>query len=86
MCPSGLSSKASCPRLPPNAGRKRSRPPFDFVIVVQVNEALQPILIAQLTWAQFFRLKRWEETWEAYSLPLTKGVLANAAIIYDARK
>jgi hypothetical protein len=81
---SQTTNKTSAFRLPEGAAARGARSPFDFVIIVRVNKSLRPTLVAQLTWKQFSRLKRWSDSWKAYSLPLTQDVLAAAEIIYKS--
>jgi len=54
---------------------------FEYLIIV-VIESYQPKLILELTWEEFYNLKRWHSTMNAFNISLTKAVLDKARIIY----
>jgi hypothetical protein len=55
---------------------------FEYLIVVVVN-SYQPELVLELTWEDFYDLKRWHSTMRAYNISLTKAVLDKAKIVYE---
>lgn len=56
---------------------------FEYLIVVVIN-AYQPELIVELTWEDFYDLKRWHSTMNAYNISLNKAIIDRAKIIYRA--
>lgn len=54
---------------------------FEYLIVVVVRN-YQPELIAELSWEDFYKQKRWHSTMRAYNITLSKAVLDNAIIRY----
>lgn len=56
---------------------------FEYLIVVVIN-AYQPELIVELTWEDFYDLKRWHSTMNAYNISLSKAIIDRAKIIYRA--
>lgn len=54
---------------------------FEYLIVV-VIDAYQPELIVELKWEDFYDLKRWHSTMQAYNISLSKLVMDKARIIY----
>ncbi len=54
---------------------------FEYLIIV-VIDAYQPKLIAELTWEDFYDLKRWHSTMNAHNISLSKAVMSKARIIY----
>ncbi len=55
---------------------------FEYLIIV-VIDAYQPELIVELAWEDFYDLKRWHSTMNAYNISLSKAVLERARIIYQ---
>lgn len=56
---------------------------FEYLIVVVIS-AYQPELIVELTWEDFYDLKRWHSTMNAYNISLSKAIIDRAKIIYRA--
>ncbi len=54
---------------------------FEYLIIV-VIDAYQPELIVELTWEDFYELKRWHSTMNAFNISLSKAVMDKAKIIY----
>lgn len=55
---------------------------FEYLIVV-VIKAYQPELIIQLSWEDFYELKRWHSTMRAYNISLSKVVMDRAKVIFQ---
>ncbi len=55
---------------------------FEYLIIVVVN-AYQPELVIELTWEDFFELKKWHSTMRAFNISLTKTVLEKSKIIFE---
>lgn len=56
---------------------------FDYLVVVQVDDLMRPKAVYELTWEYFWTTKRWSKRQNAWFLPLTKGVLRGATLIYQ---
>lgn len=56
---------------------------FEYLIIV-VIDAYQPELIVELTWEDFYELKRWHSTMNAHNISLSKAVMDRAKIIYKS--
>ena len=56
---------------------------FEYLIVVVVHN-YQTKLIIEITWEDFYGLKRWHSTMAAFNISLTKAVLEKAKIIYES--
>lgn len=56
---------------------------FEYLIVVVVKN-YQPELIVELTWENFYEMKRWHSTMNAYNITLTKAVLDKSKVIYKS--
>lgn len=57
---------------------------FEYLIIVVVKN-YQPELIIELTWEDFYGVKRWHSTMKAYNITLTKSVLEKSRIIYKSQ-
>lgn len=55
---------------------------FEYLIIVVVH-AYQPELIVELTWEDFYDLKRWHSTMNAHNISLSKAVMNKAKVIYE---
>lgn len=55
---------------------------FEYLIIV-VIDAYQPQLIVELTWENFYELKRWHSTMRAFNIHLSKIVMSKSKIIYE---
>jgi hypothetical protein len=63
--------------------REESEKAFDYLVVVRVNDLMQPVQVFEFTWEQFWRVKVWSERQKAWFLPLTKKVLNSAEVIFS---
>lgn len=54
---------------------------FEYLIIV-VIDAYRPELIVELTWEDFYDLKRWHSTMNAHNISLSKAVMNKAVIVY----
>lgn len=57
---------------------------FEYLIVVVV-EGYQPRQILEFTWEDFYRLKRWHSTMQAFNISLTKQTLEKAKLVYSLK-
>lgn len=55
---------------------------FEYLIIV-VIDAYQPELILELTWEDFYNLKRWHSTMAAYNISLSKAVIAKSRVVFQ---
>ncbi len=55
---------------------------FEYVVIVLIDQNLQPKKILEITWEQFFRLKKWHKTMRGWNITVTKALVAEARIIY----
>ncbi len=60
----------------------RDEPSFDHLIVVLVDESLQPAEIYQFTWMQFWESKQWNSRQKAWFMPLSQRGLARGTKIH----
>ncbi|MBT7501241.1 hypothetical protein HN643_06280 [Candidatus Falkowbacteria bacterium] len=56
---------------------------FEYVIIVSISKALEPVLIIELTWEKFLEFRKWHKTMRAWNLSLTKKLMAEAKIIFE---
>ncbi len=54
---------------------------FEYLIIVVVKD-YQAELIIELTWEDFYDLKRWHSTMRAHNISLTKATLEKARVIF----
>ncbi len=54
---------------------------FEYLIVV-VIDSYQPELIVELSWEDFYELKRWHSTVQAFNITLSRAVMDKAKIIF----
>lgn len=54
---------------------------FEYLIIVVIG-SYKPELILELSWEDFYELKKWHSTMNAYNIHLSKAVLLKAKIIY----
>lgn len=57
---------------------------FEYLIVV-VLDGYMPTLIVEITWEDFYELKKWHSTMRAFNITLTKNVLDRSKIIFDSK-
>jgi hypothetical protein len=57
---------------------------FEFVVIVQLSKNYRPKRILELNWEQFLKYKKWHSTMRAWNLSVTKSLLADAKVIYQA--
>lgn len=57
---------------------------FEYLIVVTLHE-YQPVQIVELTWEDFYELKKWHSTMRAFNITLNKRTLDVARILLDER-
>jgi len=62
--------------------REETERAFDYLIVVRVDDLLQPAQIFEFTWEQFWAAKAWNKRQHAWFLPLSRRVLRNAQLIF----
>ncbi|MCA9328686.1 hypothetical protein KC959_02870 [Candidatus Saccharibacteria bacterium] len=56
---------------------------FEYLIIVVVKN-YQAELIVEITWEDFYEIKRWHSTMRAFNVSLTKNTLERARIIYKS--
>jgi hypothetical protein len=61
------------------------QPSFDHLIVVLVDESLQPAEAYEFTWAQFWELKQWSKRQKAWFMPLTRKALSRGTRVHPVR-
>lgn len=54
---------------------------FEHVIIVMVDENLEPKKIIELTWEQFLKYKKWHKTMRGWNITVTNSLLREAKII-----
>ena len=68
--------------LPAPETNQAMNPPFDFLVVVKLDETYSPEYIIELTWEQFLKYRRWIPRQKAYRMPLNRNVQREARTIY----
>ena len=58
---------------------------FEYLIVV-VLDSFQPVLIVEINWEDFYKMKRWHSTMNAYNISLTNEVINKSKIIFKTDK
>jgi len=58
---------------------------FEYVIVVRINDLLEPIQILELDWNLFLKHKKYDKRMQAWFLSLTKELEKAAKIIFEAK-
>lgn len=56
---------------------------FEYVIIVQLYKNYRPKRILELDWETFLKHKRWHSTMRAWSLSVTKALLADSRVIME---
>ena len=56
---------------------------FEYLIIVVISN-YQPLLIVELSWENFYELKRWHSTMRAFNIGLSKKTLNQARTIYKS--
>ena len=56
---------------------------FEYAVIVVLNNSYQLTKIIELSWNAFLEHKRWHNRMKAWQLTITKGLLADATIIFD---
>ena len=56
---------------------------FEYLIVVAINEYYQLEKIYEIDWDNFFELKKWHSTMEAFNISVTREFCNNCKIIYE---
>lgn len=57
---------------------------FEYVVIVQLLKNYRPKKILELTWEQFLKHKKWHSTMRAWNLSVTKALLVDAKVIFEA--
>ena len=57
--------------------------PFEYVIVIRLDEDLKPSLILQIDWETFFKHKHWHSRMSAHNLIVNKSLLSESKIIFQ---
>lgn len=56
---------------------------FEYLIIVMINDSYRLEKIIELTWENFFNLKRWHSRMRAYNITISNSLLENSKIIYQ---
>lgn len=60
-----------------------TKPLFEYVVVVKLDENFQTLLILQVPWDSFFKHKHWHSRMNAYNLILSKPLINDSKIIFE---
>ena len=55
---------------------------FEYVIIVVIDENLQPKRILEITWEQFLKFRKWHRTMRGWNISVTKALISEARTIY----
>lgn len=66
-----------------NVDYSSTRPLFEYVVVIKLNDTYQAELILQIDWDCFFKHKHWHSRIGAYNLIITKALISDSKIIYQ---
>lgn len=56
---------------------------FEYLLVVQINDDYELRALHRFSWNQFFEVKQWDKTMNAWYISKTKKALAIAETIYE---
>ena len=57
------------------------KPLFEYVIILQLDEFLQPLLMLQVSWEAFFKHKHWHSRMKAYNLIINKALIDDSIVL-----
>ena len=58
------------------------KPLFEYVIILQLDEFMQPLLMLQASWETFFKFKHWHSRMNAYNLIINKSLINNSVVLF----
>ncbi len=61
----------------------REKQLFEYLLVVQINDDYELRALHRFSWTQFFQVKQWDKTMNAWYISKTKKALAIAETIYE---
>ena len=68
--------------LEPLGSEVADKPKFEYVLICKFDEDCELEAIYQLTWDAFIRHKHWHSRMKAWTLTLSKKLIADAELIY----
>jgi len=71
--------------LNPLNSEKADDKKFEYIIIVILDEDLQPEKILELDWNTFIRFKKWHSRMKAWNLSLTKNLEAASRTVYTKK-
>lgn len=60
-----------------------TKPLFEYVIIVKLDENFQTLMILQVSWDIFFKHKHWHSRMNAYNLLLGKPLINDSKILFE---
>lgn len=58
------------------------KPLFEYVIILQLDEFMQPLLMLQVSWETFFKYKHWHSRMNAYNLIINKSLINDSIVLF----
>lgn len=59
-----------------------TKPLFEYVVIIKLDQAYQMELMLELSWEAFFRHKRWHSRMKAYYLAITTALMEDGKVIF----
>ena len=59
-----------------------TKPLFEYVVVIKLDENYQPEFILELNWETFFKHKHWHSRIGAYNLVITNSLIEDGKMVY----
>ncbi|MBU0459846.1 MAG: hypothetical protein KJ771_03485 [Nanoarchaeota archaeon] len=69
--------------LVPRGSSEKDAQKFEYLIIVVLDNLLQPLKIVEVSWDLFCEHKQWHSRMNAWNISLTKKVLSKSRIIYE---
>ncbi len=54
---------------------------FEYVVIIQIDNSLEPTRIIELTWNQFLKFRKWHKTMRGWNMSVTREILNEGKII-----
>lgn len=60
-----------------------TKPLFEYLVILKLDEDFQPILMLELDWATFFKHKHWHSRMNAYNILISKALKDDSKILFE---
>ncbi|MEK7551949.1 MAG: hypothetical protein AAB534_00885 [Patescibacteria group bacterium] len=55
---------------------------FEYVVIVMIDDNLEPKKIIELTWEQFLKYRKWHKTMRGWNISVTNELLKQSKVIF----